>query len=97
MTINQIEISINKIDKELFNDSLNKLELNRLILSKREVIKLKEEFLKSSFFDQNLEELEYRRFRLIEMETQLDIRIKEERYEDSREELIRLEKLYRTA
>ena len=81
----------------MFFDSLYGLDVEELQRQKANVEKLIESFLLLSFKCLDVVELEDIRFRLIETSVNLEIRIKEQLWEDTTADIMKLDSLYRTA
>lgn len=97
MTLRKLTEEIDRIEKEIFLNSLYPKNVNELELLLNEVLQLKEIFLKISFIGTSaVEELEDIRIRLNETLLNIRISIKEKLGESAIEEMQLLNELYQT-
>ncbi|OLN21645.1 hypothetical protein BTO30_13855 [Domibacillus antri] len=97
MTIEQIKLDIDQLEKSLCLNSLHSLDVEVLEQLQEKVKDLKEAFLETSFVGYMIEELEEIRFKLAEITVGIEIRIKEKLHQDITVHIRKLESLYRTA
>jgi len=97
MSIEQIKTHINQLERTLFLHSLQPLTIEELEQMQGKVKELKESFMKTSFEGFGVAELEEIRFKLTEISYSIVIAIKEHLYQNTTDDIRKLERLYRTA
>lgn len=97
MTIEQIKIDTDQLERMLFLHSLQLLKLEELERLQEKVKGLKEAFLETSFVGYRMEELEEIRFKLAEISYSVIIALKEQLHQNVTDDVRKLESLYKTA
>lgn len=97
MTIEQIKIDIDLLERTMFFHSLQPLANKELEQMQEKVKELKEAFLETCFVGIIVEELEEMRFKLAEISYSIVISLKEQLHLNIVDDIRNLENLYKTA
>ena len=97
MTIEQIKLDIDQLEKMLFIHSLQPLATEELEQMQEKVKGLKEELLETCFEGYKVWKLEEIRFKLVEVGYNINIDLKEQFHQNTTADIRKLKNLYRTA